>query len=66
MMVLILFRLVDRSTLKPSREEMNQNITEKRHEFPGCEVESVLLNNQEPDHSPFCDTVCEAFSFQRV
>ena len=50
-----LFRLVVRSTLELLREEMNQNITEKRHGFvkycwhcvsckmyhPGCEVESV-------------------------
>ena len=61
---------------------MNQNITEKRHgslEYcwlcvsckkyhPGREVESVLLNIQEPVHSPFYEinTVYGAFSFQRV
>ena len=66
-MVLILFCLVVHSSLESFREELNQNITEKRHGLvkycwhcvsckkynPGPDVELALLNNQEPDHSPF-------------
>ena len=61
---------------------MNQNITEKSYGLveycwhcvsckkyhPGREMESVLLNIEEPDHSPFykINTVCRTFFFQRV
>ena len=81
-MLLILFCLVVHSSLESLRKELNQNMTEKRHWFvkycwhcisckkynPGCDVELALLNNQEPDHSPFYEinTACGAFSFQRV